>query len=298
MIFLNVLFPILVLVSVGYFLARRGYLDGEKLSKLSFWFLSPALIFSGLLENEIAPEIFFEFAIFIVLSSLIMWFVALSSGRLAKLGSDTSAALALSLVFPNSGNYGLPLLLFAFGEEAFALGVVYISVSTFVMSTLGVVISTWGESFSFKPFLNIFKTPIFYAVVLAVIIKSFEIEIPLFVIRPIDLLAQAAIPMLLVLLGTQLIGVQLGKRIKLISYATVLRLAAAPLFAWGLVTLLGFTGLLYKVAIIESSMPVAVNALVLATFYGRDPRLVSSVVLTTTALSIISLTILLLLLGA
>lgn len=298
MIFLNVLFPILVLVSVGYFLAKRGHLDGEMLSKISFWFLSPALIFSALLENEIASEVFYEFGGFVLIFSLIMWLIALLSGRIASLGSETTAALSLSIVFTNAGNYGLPLLLFAFGEEAFAYGVVYISISTFVMSTLGVIISTWGESFSFKPFINIFKTPIFYSVVLAVLIKSFAIELPLFVIRPIDLMADAAIPMLLVLLGAQLVGVQLGKRIRLISYASALRLGAAPLIAWGLASLFGFSGLIFKVAIIESSMPAAVNALVLATYYRRDPRLVSSVVLTTTTLSVVTLTVLLMLLGA
>jgi len=101
------------------------------------------------------------------------------------------------------------------------------------------------------------------------------------------------VPVMILLLGVQLVGVRLGKRLALIGTATGVRLALAPLIAWGLAGAFGFEGLLADVAVLDSSMPTAVNALVLASYYDRDPRLVSSVVLTTTVLSALSLTLLL-----
>jgi len=291
--FLDVLFPVLVLVAIGYALGRGGHLRAEGLSKLTFWVLSPALLFTALLDNHVQPDVFLDFGGFILLISLAFWGIALLLGKLLQLTPDTTAALALSLVFVNAGNYGLPFLLFALGEDGFALGVVYISLSAFLMSTLGVVIATWGRSLRWGPLLNVFRTPLFYGVALALMVKSTGAEVPTFLLRPLDLLAQATVPTLLILLGVQLVGVRVGKRLPLIGTATALRLVAAPALAFGLTLLFGFQGLMRDVAVLDSSMPTAVNALVLASYYDRDPRLVSSVVLTTTVLSALSLTLLL-----
>lgn len=294
MVFVEVLFPILAIAAIGYGLGRSGHLPGEGLSKLTFWILSPALIFTALYRSEIELRAFLDYGLFIAIFSLFLWGIALVLGRARRLPPETTAALALSLVFTNAGNYGLPLLLFAYGEQGFALGVVYLSISTFLMSTLGVVISTWGGRWSWRPFLNIFLTPLFYAVVLAVLFKILGIELPLPVMRPLELLTEAAIPMLLMMLGTQLVGAHLGGRRSLIGLATLIRLGVAPSVAWGLSGLIGLDGLAHAVAVIESSMPTAVNAVVLATYYRCDPRLVSSVVLVTTLLSVGTIGVLLL----
>jgi hypothetical protein len=298
MIFLNVLFPILVLVSLGYFLTQRGHIKPDMLSKLTFWLLSPSLIFTSLLNDKIEVAIFLEFGKFVLLFTLIFWGIARIASKIGKLTSDSTAAFALAVVFTNGGNYGLPLLLFAYGQDGFSLGVVYLTTSTLLMSTLGVPIATSGEEWSWKPIISIARTPLFHAVISALLVKAAGFEIPLFALRPLQLLADAAIPMMLILLGTQLVGVQLGQQLKLLGAATALRLGLAPLVAWGLSLLLGFSGLMHKVAVIEVSMPSAVNALVLASYYKRDPKFVSPVVLVTTVLSVISLTILLILLGA
>lgn len=296
MVFWEVIFPILALVAVGYGLGRRGHLEGEGLSKLTFWVLSPVLLFTALIHNEVEPALFVRLGGFVLVFSLVFWLLALALARLLRLSPDTGAALALALVFVNAGNYGLPFMLFAFGEEGFALGVVYISVSAFLMSTLGVVIATWGRTWSWEPFRNVLKTPMFYGVALALAFKGGGWQVPGFLMRPADLLAEATVPMLLILLGVQLVGVQLGRRWRLIGLATVLRLGLGPLVGWLLSGAFDLEGLLRGVAVLDSGMPTAVNALVLASYYGRDPRLVSSVVLTTTVASALSLTLLLLLL--
>ena len=298
MIFLNVLFPILVLVAIGYILTKTGHLKAEMISKLTFWILSPTLIFLVLYENDHPFHLFVDFGIFVVISTFVFWGLVLVIGRLANLSSDTTASLSLAVVFGNAGNYGLPLLLFAFGEVGFDLGVVYLSTSTLLMATLGIVIATWGNKLSWEPIIAVFKTPLLYSILFAVFFRLLNLELPEFVLRPITLIADAAIPIMLLLLGSQLVGVHLGKRIGLISFATLLRLAIAPVVALALATLIGLEGLSKSVVILQFSTPTAVNALVIATYYDRDPRLISSVILTTTLLSVITVGILLILLGA
>jgi len=298
MIFLNVLFPILVLIAIGYVMTRNGYLNAEMISRLTFWILSPALIFSVLYENDVHLHLFLDFGLFVIVSTFVFWGISLLLGKLWRLEPATTAAFSLAVVFGNAGNYGLPLLLFAYGDAGFELGVVYLSTSVLLLSTLGIIIATWGKQLSWEPVLSVFKTPMLYAVILALGARSLGFEIPEFILRPIDLIGDAAIPMMLILLGAQLVGVEIGKRIKLITTATLLRLAVAPVAGLGLAILLGLRGLEQSVAVLEFSMPTAVNALVIASYYNRDPRLVSSVVMTTTALSVITLTILLLIFGA
>ena len=297
MVFLNVLFPIFVLVGIGYALARGGHLPAESLAKLTFWILTPALIFHELSDSEMELSVFLDYAVYIGLLSILFVGLALLVARARRLSTDTTSALALSLVLSNTANYGLPLLLFAFGQEAFELGMVYVSLSTLVMSTLGVAIATWDGTFHWHPLLNIFRTPLVYAVALAVLVRFTETELPVFLMRPIELLSDATIPVMLLLLGTQLVGVQLGKRLPLIGTATLIRLGVAPIAGWALSTLLGFSGLLQTTAIIEASMPTAVNAVVLSTVYDRDPRLTSSVVLTTTLASVLTLGLLVIILN-
>jgi len=298
MVFLNVLVPILVVAIIGCVLRRTGHLNADELAKLNFWVLSPALIFTGLIENEVDLRVFLDYGVFILILSLVFVIVALLIGRQSGLDLDGRSALALALILPNTGNYGLPLLLFAFGDPGFALGVVYLSVSTLAMSTLGIVIATWGSARVRDPFVNVLKTPLFYAVMLAIGVRLSGVELPLFVMRPLQLLSDAAIPAMLLLLGTQLVGVEVGSRRTPIGLATAARLGLAPLLAWGLTAMLGFSGLPQSVAILQASMPTAVNAVVIATVYDRDPRLVSSVALATTVLSVATLGALLLWLGA
>ena len=296
MVFLNVLFPIFALVGIGYALARGGHLPAQSLAKLTFWVLTPSLIFHELSGSEIELRVFLDYGIYIALLSILFAALALAIGRSRGLSTDTTSALALALVLPNTGNYGLPLLLFGFGQSGFELGIVYVSLSTLVMSTLGVAIATWGGTFQWRLLFNIVKTPLVYAVALALFVRFAGVELPLFVMRPIQLLSDATIPVMLLLLGTQLVGVRLGQRLPLIGTATAIRLGLAPVAGWALTTLLGFGGLLQATAIIEASMPTAVNAVVLATVYDRDPRLTSSVVLTTTLASVLTLGLLLIIL--
>ncbi len=110
------------------------------------------------------------------------------------------------------------------------------------------------------------------------------------------MLAEATIPAFLILLGLQLSQVKLGHRLREAGTVAAMRLLGAPLLAWPILALLGMEGLLRTVMVIEASTPAAVNALLLALEYDRDPQLVSSIVLLTTVASIGTLPGLLLLL--
>ena len=140
---------------------------------------------------------------------------------------------------------------------------------------------------------SILKVPWFYAFVLALVVRAFSISLPLPVSRPIELLAQAAIPVQLVLLGVALSEVRIEGLLRQATLLTVAKLLVPPLLAWGVSTALGVQGLLRAVLIVQASTPSAVNALVLSLQYQRRPQLTATVVLLTTVGNLATMSILL-----
>ena len=201
-------------------------------------------------------------------------------------------------MFGNAGNYGLSLNLLAFGEPALAHASLYFVTTAILTYTVGVVVASLGSTSLKKACLGLFKVPAVYAVGLALIINSLGWQLPLPVERSVSLLAGAAIPVLIVLMGIQLQNAGWNGHPLALTVTSVLRLVAAPLFALALNLAFRLQGPAFQAGILESAMPTAVILTVLATEYDVDPSFVSTAVFTTTLLSPITITPLLAYLGA
>ncbi len=145
--------------------------------------------------------------------------------------------------------------------------------------------------------LGLFKIPTLYAVVLAVIINTFQIQIPGPVARSIELAAGGTIPLMLILLGVELTRVQFSGSLRAMQLSVILRLLVAPLIALILTALFGIQGYARQGSVTEASMPSMVSTTVLATEYQLDSRLVTAIIFISTLLSPLTLTPLLVFLG-
>jgi predicted permease len=117
--------------------------------------------------------------------------------------------------------------------------------------------------------------------------------LPVGLFRPIDLLADLAIPGMLVLLGIQLSSAPLVARQAVLARVVALRLLGTPLLAFLLCWVMGFTGMERNVILLQSAMPTAVITTVLATEYDAAPRFVATVIFFTTLVSMVTLSLLL-----
>ena len=111
-------------------------------------------------------------------------------------------------MFANTGNYGLPLVSFAFGEQALSYAGIYFVTMTVLFYTLGVFLASLGHMNIKEATLGLLKIPTIYAVLLAVLINTWKIVIPVPVARAVELASDGTIPLLLILLGVQLTQVQ------------------------------------------------------------------------------------------
>jgi len=297
MVVLDVILPVFFIIGAGFALGRWPRLDVRLLTNVVFFVLSPALIFRTVYAVEFTGGDLFRTVIFVFAVQGGLFLLSRGIGRALGWDDDVRAVGSLTLSFSNCGNYGLPVLLFAFGEAGFALGLIYVVASLVMQATLGVGVAAWRRGMSVSYFLRrLARVPWGYAFLLGLLLRAAGIGLPTGLFGAVDLLAEAAIPLQLVLLGVQLSRIRLGTIARESVVMTGLKLIVPPLLAWGLAEALGATGMLRAVLILEASMPSAVNSMILATHYDRRPGLASAVVFLTTALSLGSLTALLMIL--
>jgi predicted permease len=295
--FVNNLLPVLTIGAAGFMLGRALSIDSRSLGRVIFYFFSPVLVFNLILHNhlpigEMVRTIGFCLAVFGVMCTL-----TLVIGRLAALDRPTMMALLLTAVFANSGNYGLPLVSFAFGEEALAHATLYFVTTSVLMNTAGVLIASLGHLDLKQAALGLLKVPTVYAVILAALLNQFHVALPVPLERTIGLAAQGAIPLMLVLLGVELARVQWSHSLRALGLGAGLRLLIGPLIGFLLAIPFGLAGAARQGNIVETAMPAAVTNAVLASEYKLDTSLVTAIIFIGTILSPLTLTPLLVYLG-
>lgn len=291
-VFVDNLLPILLAAGAGFIFGRTMQPDIKPASRLTFYLFSPCLVFTSLAHVEIAAGEFGKLALLTLSVSAIMAVLAFSCGRVLGAGRQLIASLIVASVFVNSGNYGLAANKFAFGERGLARAMVCFVFSTVILYTVGVLTASMGRLSPRQALRNLLTVPAVYGLLAAAIVRWADVRVPLFVDRSVSLLSDAAIPLMLVILGLQIAQVRTwpGDRIALIGTAAFLQLVASPLLALILARLLGLAGVTRQAAVLQSAMPAAVVATILAAEYDLDAPLVTGTVVVTTLLSPLTLT--------
>jgi predicted permease len=295
--FANNILPIILLGGAGFALGKLLHVEARSVGRIAFYIFSPVLIFDLLVQNQLQ---FAEAAIVVVFAVcflLTMGILTLLAGRLLKLERPALVAVLMTTMFANTGNYGLPLVSFAFGEEALSYAGIYFVTMTLLFYTLGVFVASLGHMTAREAVVGLFRIPTIYAVLLAVLINLWNIQIPVPVARAVELAADGTIPVLLILLGLQLTQVQFSENQRAMQLSVLFRLILAPLVALLFAALFGLQGYSRQASVTEASMPTMVSTTVLATEYNLDFKLVTAVVFISTLLSPLTLTPLLVFLG-
>ncbi len=296
MLFLHVLWdvvlPIFIVAGAGVLLQRVVHLEPQPLSRAVFYVFSPALAFTGLYSLRVGGEGLLQALALAGSIALVMLLAGLLLARLGRFSRVHRSATLLTLLNSNTGNYGLPLNQFAFGEVGLQFAILFFVLNAVLANSVGVYIASSGRATPGEAVRNVLKTPLVYATVLALLANFFRWPIPSPLYKALSLSGQAAVPVLLVVLGIQL-G-RLGRNIHWRDAlpVTVLKLIVAPVLAWILSGILGMSEVFRAVAVVQSSMPAAVMTTVLSTEFDCEPEYVAEIVFVTTAVSVVTLTVL------
>ncbi len=291
-VFVDNLLPILLAAGAGFFMGRMMQPDIKTASRLAFYIFSPCLVFTSLAHVEIAAGEFGRLALLTLSVSAILAALSFLYGRALGVGRQLTASLIVASVFVNSGNYGLAANKFAFGERGLARAMVCFVFSTVILYTVGVLVASMGKLTIQQALRKLLTVPAVYGLMAAAIVRWANLRVPLFVDRSVMLLSDAAIPLMLVILGLQIAQARSWPRdrITLIGAAALLQMVASPLIALILARWLGLSGVARQAAVLQSAMPAAVIATVLAVEYDLDAPLVTGTVVVTTLLSPLTLT--------
>lgn len=279
--------PVFVVAAIGFGWARAGMpfdtgFTTTLVSNLSF----PCLIIATLARLEVDPDAFSQMAWAGALVVLVTGGVA---AVLLKAVGQSQPVYWPSLVFGNVGNMGLPVCLFAFGEEGLALGIIFFTVFLGIQFTLGISVAAGHLSVR-----TLLRTPLVWACLLGITLQLAGIGLPRWVGNTIGLIGDLAIPLMLLTLGVSLAKLRVTslRRSVLMSVG---RLGMGLAVGLAIAEILGLEGAARGVLILESTMPVAVLNYLFAARYDRSPEEIAGLVLVSTTISFVTLPALLLL---
>src|SRR5215216_1372365 len=143
--FANNILPILLLSGAGFALGKLLHIDPRSLGRVVFYVFSPVLLFDLLSQNQLKlreAAIVMAFALCFILMIGALTFLI---GYFLKLERHVLVAILITTMFANTGNYGLPLVSFAFGEQALSYAGIYFATTTLLFYTLGVFLASLGH---------------------------------------------------------------------------------------------------------------------------------------------------------
>jgi predicted permease len=289
--------PIFMVAGLGA--AARIWLniDKQTVSRLTLYVLSPSLVFSSLLNSQVSVEEIAGIAAFRFSLGIILLLIAWVVGRGLRLGRREMAGLLLVVLVGNNGNYGITISQLRYGADGMARGVLYFVLTTVLVYTVGIFIASAGKADWRTSLGKLARMPAFYALIFAFLVRYFQLPLPTFIAKGIEIAGNGAIPVMLVVLGMQMADLRQISALRLAIPAIGLRLIAAPLIGVLLATLFGLTGLTRSIVILQASMPTAVITIIIATEFDAVPDAVTTVVILSTLLSPVTVSLLINLLG-
>lgn len=290
---------IVAVIGVGYLIGRIDLLGPHAehvLSRLAFFVLSPALLFTVLAGADV-QHLFSALlpisAIAAVVDIAVFLAVALLRWR-RPLPEATIGALASGYV--NANNIGLPVSVYVLGDASSSAPVILLQLIVLAPIALTVLdVSTSGSLSIGRILLQPVRNPLIIGSLLGLIVAVTHVRIPAPVLAPFQLVGAAAVPVILLTFGMSLHGSRIlaaGTNRREVLLASTLKLAAMPVIAW----LLGqfvwhLQGHRLFVVVVLAALPTAQNVFNYAQRYGVATVLARDTVLITTALSIVVLVI-------
>ena len=292
-VFFEVIVPVLAVAVIGGWIADRVGMPVKPLSQLSFYFLSPALVFDSLSQLDLSGEATARLALVGVAGWLVVAAVSIMTSVVLRHDTPTRAAVAIVAVMGNGGNMGLPVALLAFGDEGLEIAILLFVVSILTANTGGIVLASMaGGADMRKAWRAPLAVPSIWAAAAGLTLNYADLSLPDAAETTISTVGASSIPVMLIVLGLHIRRPVKTETPVDLAAAVVLRLGGGPLAAWLATLALDVDGVAQKTAIVIGGMPTAVMATIFATQYDARPAFVTRVVIVSTMVSVASLTIL------
>jgi predicted permease len=268
----NILAPGMFLAIVGLTWAKKGpAFPLDFVSTLVLNVSMPALLFHTLATSVVPILELWRVALAAFVVHVVFNVIAVVVLKIAR----KDWRLCITYVVGNTGNLGLPVCFFAFGEEGLAYAMTFFAVQCILLFSLGDAILAGSASVG-----RVLRSPIIHAIWIGVLIRYLGWQPPEILMQSTELLGQIVIPLMLITLGVSLAGMRAAKLHMTVLWSLI-RTGLAVAVGFGVAELMGLEGVARGVLIIETVVPVAVFNYLLAVKHGRDFSEVSGLILVT-----------------
>lgn len=296
-----IILPVFLIFFTGFMGQKMIGFDIRSISTAALYLMSPFLAFRTFYTHALTLDYLYIF-LFCLLLTVFLILVVWMTSKMMGAGRPQLSAMILGGAFPNSGNYGAPVVLFALGAAGFDYAVIVMVFQSFLMNTIGIFFASIGgkEQASLQESLQrVVRMPVIHGAVVGLVLQVFSITIPGTVLNAVDLVADASIPTVMLVLGMQLAAIE-RKRVayRFASVGIIIRMVVSPLVAVAILYFFPVNDLIKTVLILQSAMPVAANTTMFAIQFDTEPDLVSFTTLATTLISLLTIPFVLFLIGA
>jgi predicted permease len=282
---LSVVLPVVLTVTVGFLWSRFGNaLNSRDLTALVSEIATPCLIISTFQSSRLSFEAFSAMAAgtatailaFTTLGGLILWAAGLRVRTFLP-----------SVAFPNAGNLGLPVALYAFGEEGLGYAIAFFSIASVANYTLGQGIAAGRANWR-----GLARLPVVYAVAIGIALAFWNLRLPGWLATTVSLIGSLTVPIMLLMLGVSLGQLRITEFGRAFFVAFV-RLGVGVGVGFGVAAAFGLGGTLKSVLILQAANPVAVYNYLFAQRWNNEPEAVAGVVVISTLLALLTIPLLL-----
>ncbi|MBM1815769.1 AEC family transporter [Pseudosulfitobacter pseudonitzschiae] len=298
-IFLKTL-PFFALIGLGYWAGRARFFSQEAtayLTKFVFYFALSAMLFRFSANLGLAEVWNGRLVAAYLWGTLFVYGIATIVGYLRHQSTEVTAIEAQCAVIGNTGFLGVPMLTLLLGEAAIGPVVLALAVDLIVFSSLIVVLITAAREGEirigiFKAVaIGLLKNPMIVAITLGFVWSALHIPIPAPMNEFLSILGGAATPCALFAIGASLAS-KSAERLSVAGWLSFCKLVLHPAFvAFGAIFLFSVDTFSATVIISAAALPVAGNIFMLAQHYGVAPQRVSAAILVSTAVSIVTVSL-------
>ncbi|MCU9836229.1 AEC family transporter [Ruegeria sp. WL0004] len=278
---IEIVAPVFLLAAVGFGWVRMGFeYRTQFVTRLATTLAVPCLIFTALIKTEIPGGDLVRFAVAVIGVVLVLSLVV--ELGLRALGLDRRTYLP-PLVFGNTGNLGLPLCIFAFGETGLGYAIVFFSVSALWSFSYGIHVVAGRGSLA-----KVVREPMVWSTLLGALFLWQGWQTPRFLTNAMELIGQMAVPLMLITLGVAIARLSTHKVSRAVILSLV-KLALCLALGWAVALGMGLEGVAFGVLVVQMCTPVAVTSYMLAERFEADADAVAGMVMVSTLISVAAL---------
>lgn len=278
---LEIVAPVFLLAALGFSWVKLGFeYRLEFVTRLAMTLGVPCLIFVSLMKADIDPGLLRNLSLAAVVAYASVTAAMFAITLILRLNIRTYLS---PLTFANTGNIGLPLCLFAFGQTGLSYAIILFAIMAVWNFTFGLWVVAGGGSV-----WKMLREPMVGATLLGGLFLWQGWQTPVFLTNTLDLIGQLAIPLMLITLGVAVARLT-PTGIASAAALSALKLAVCTAIGWAVGRAFDLDSVAFGVLVLQLATPVAVTSYMLAEKYGADSKAVAGLVVVSTLMAVVAL---------